>query len=73
MAHPFMETIANGLTERGIATLPYLSAGAALQALVGRLGARATLKLFQDADQWLRVPARTGCKDSESWPNCRMR
>ena len=36
-----------------------------LQTLVGRLGARATLKLFQDADHSFHVPARTGRKDSE--------
>jgi predicted alpha/beta-hydrolase family hydrolase len=36
-----------------------------LQALVGMLGTRATLKLFQDADHSFHVPARTGRKDSE--------
>ena len=36
-----------------------------VQALVARLGARATLKLFQDADHSFHVPARTGRKDSE--------
>jgi uncharacterized protein len=36
-----------------------------LQALVGRLGTRATLRLFQDADHSFHVPARTGRKDSE--------
>jgi predicted alpha/beta-hydrolase family hydrolase len=36
-----------------------------LQALTKRLGARATLKLFQDADHSFHVPARTGRKDSE--------
>jgi hypothetical protein len=36
-----------------------------LQTLVGRLGARATLKLSQDADHSFHVPARTGRKDSE--------
>src|SRR2546425_11713531 len=36
-----------------------------IQALVGKLGARATLKLFQDADHSFHVPARTGRKDSE--------
>jgi predicted alpha/beta-hydrolase family hydrolase len=35
-----------------------------LQALVGQLGARAALKLFQDADHSFHVPARTGRKDS---------
>jgi hypothetical protein len=36
-----------------------------LQPLIERLGARATLKLFQDADHSFHVPARTGRKDSE--------
>jgi predicted alpha/beta-hydrolase family hydrolase len=36
-----------------------------LQTLAGQLGARATLKLFQDADHSFHVPARTGRKDSE--------
>jgi predicted alpha/beta-hydrolase family hydrolase len=36
-----------------------------LQTLFGQLGARATLKLFQDADHSFHVPARTGRKDSE--------
>src|SRR5205823_3322342 len=36
-----------------------------LQSLVGKLGARATLKLIQDADHSFHVPARTGRKDSE--------
>jgi hypothetical protein len=36
-----------------------------LQPLVEQLGARATLKLFQDADHSFHVPARTGRKDSE--------
>lgn len=36
-----------------------------LQTLVEQLGARATLKLFQDADHSFHVPARTGRKDSE--------
>ncbi len=36
-----------------------------LQSLVGRLGARATLKLFHDADHSFHVPARTGRKDPE--------
>jgi len=36
-----------------------------LQALVGELGSRATLKLFADADHSFHVPARTGRKDSE--------
>jgi uncharacterized protein len=36
-----------------------------LQPLVERLGARATLKLLQDADHSFHVPARTGRKDAE--------
>jgi len=36
-----------------------------LQSLTEKLGARATLKLFQDADHSFHVPARTGRKDSE--------
>ena len=36
-----------------------------LQSLVGKLGARATLKWFQDADHSFHVPARTGRKDPE--------
>jgi hypothetical protein len=36
-----------------------------LQSLAGQLGARATLKLFQDADHSFHVPSRTGRKDSE--------
>ena len=36
-----------------------------LKTLVGQLGARATLKLLQDADHSFHVPARTGRKDSE--------
>ncbi len=36
-----------------------------LQALIDRLGARATLKLLQDADHSFHVPARTGRKDAE--------
>jgi len=36
-----------------------------LQALVEKLGARATLELFQDADHSFHVPARTGRKDPE--------
>jgi predicted alpha/beta-hydrolase family hydrolase len=38
---------------------------ALLQPLVDRLGKRATLKLFQDADHSFHVPARTGRKDPE--------
>ena len=36
-----------------------------VQALAGNLGARATLKLLQDADHSFHVPARTGRKDPE--------
>ena len=36
-----------------------------LQPLIDRLGARATLKLLQDADHSFHVPARTGRKDVE--------
>ena len=36
-----------------------------LQPLCERLGTRATLKLFQDANHSFHVPARTGRKDSE--------
>lgn len=36
-----------------------------VQTLAEQLGARATLKVFQDADHSFHVPARTGRKDSE--------
>ena len=36
-----------------------------IEPLCQQLGARATLKLFQDADHSFHVPARTGRKDSE--------
>ena len=36
-----------------------------LKALVGKLGSRATLRLFEDADHSFHVPARTGRKDPE--------
>ena len=36
-----------------------------LQPLFDRLGARATLKLLQDADHSFHVPARTGRKDAQ--------
>ena len=36
-----------------------------LRPLVSSLGARATLKLLQDADHSFHVPARTGRKDAE--------
>jgi predicted alpha/beta-hydrolase family hydrolase len=38
---------------------------ALLQPLVGRIGQRATLQLFPDADHSFHVPARTGRKDAE--------
>ena len=36
-----------------------------LEPLVKQLGARATLKLFPDADHSFHVPARTGRKDTD--------
>jgi predicted alpha/beta-hydrolase family hydrolase len=36
-----------------------------LQPLVKRLGTRATLEIFPDADHSFHVPARTGRKDAE--------
>jgi hypothetical protein len=36
-----------------------------MQAVVARLGTRATLKLFQDADHSFHVPVRTGRKDCD--------
>jgi uncharacterized protein len=36
-----------------------------VEALAARLGSRATLKLFQDADHSFHVPARTGRKDAQ--------
>jgi uncharacterized protein len=36
-----------------------------LQTVVGKLGARASLRLFEDADHSFHVPARTGRKDTE--------
>jgi uncharacterized protein len=36
-----------------------------VEALVGRLRKKATLKLYQDADHSFHVPARTGRKDAE--------
>jgi uncharacterized protein len=36
-----------------------------LEPLIKRLGSRATLKLFADADHGFHVPARTGRKDAE--------
>jgi predicted alpha/beta-hydrolase family hydrolase len=39
-----------------------------LEPIVARLGARATLRRFQDADHSFHVPARSGRKDSEVIP-----
>ena len=38
---------------------------ALLKALAGKLGMRATLRLFDDADHSFHVPARAGRKDAE--------
>jgi uncharacterized protein len=46
-------------TRDGLATLPLL------EPLCRQLGARATLKLFQDADHSFHVPARSGRRDAE--------
>ena len=42
-----------------------LAATELIEALVQRLGDRATLKLFQDADHSFHVPARSGRTDAE--------
>jgi len=42
-----------------------LAATQLMEAVVQRLGDRATLRLFQDADHSFHVPARTGCEDAE--------
>jgi len=42
-----------------------LAATELIEALVQRLGARATLKLFQDADHSFHVPAKSGRTDDE--------
>ena len=42
-----------------------LAATELVEALVLRLGGRASLKLFQDADHSFHVPARTGRKDAD--------
>ena len=42
-----------------------LAATELIEALVRRLGDRATLKLFQDADHSFHVPARSGRNDEE--------
>jgi len=41
-----------------------LAATELMEVLVQRLGERATLKLFQDADHSFHVPARTGREDA---------
>ena len=46
-------------TRDALATLDQLSP------LCNALGARATLKLFEDADHSFHVPARTGCSDAQ--------
>jgi predicted alpha/beta-hydrolase family hydrolase len=46
-------------TRDELASLPLL------EALVARLGERATLELFEDADHSFHVPARSGRKDAE--------
>jgi predicted alpha/beta-hydrolase family hydrolase len=46
-------------TRDDLASLPLV------QTLAGQLGARATLKLFEDADHSFHVPARTGRKDAD--------
>lgn len=42
-----------------------LAATELVEALVQRVGKKATLKLFQNADHSFHVPARTGRKDAE--------
>jgi predicted alpha/beta-hydrolase family hydrolase len=46
-------------------TRDQLADSSLLHSLVGKLGSRATLKLYQDADHSFHVPARSGRKDSE--------
>ena len=50
----FIQGTRDALAERGL-----------LEAIVGRLGARATLSLLEDADHSFHVPARTGRRDPE--------
>ena len=50
----FIQGTRDALAERGL-----------LDALVGRLGARATLSLLEEADHSFHVPARSGRRDLE--------
>jgi len=50
----FIQGTRDALAERGL-----------LEEIVGRLGARATLSLLQDADHSFHVPARSGRRDPE--------
>ena len=50
----FIQGTRDALAERGL-----------LEALVGRLGARATLSLMAEADHSFHVPARSGRRDPE--------
>jgi len=50
----FIQGTRDALAERGL-----------LEGVVGRLGARATLSLLQDADHSFHVPARSGRRDPE--------
>ena len=50
----FIQGTRDALAERGL-----------LEALVGRLGARATLSLLEEADHSFHVPARSGRRDPE--------
>ena len=50
----FIQGTRDALAERGL-----------LEQMVGRLGARATLSLLQDADHSFHVPARSGRRDPE--------
>jgi len=50
----FIQGTRDALAERGL-----------LEEMVGRLGARATLSLLQDADHSFHVPARSGRRDPE--------
>jgi len=49
-----------------------LAATELIEALVRRLGDRATLNLFQDADHSFHVPARSGGPTRKSNPKCWM-
>ena len=50
----FIQGTRDALAERGL-----------LEGIVGRLGARATLSLLEDADHSFHVPARSGRRDPE--------